>query len=144
MPRIPSRNSPAVLTAAPTGMDPPGSDLRNSDPTAGQQSHPQTQREFHQAVAGSRHRRLRATLHAMVFKWLRGHLSLWPAAVVSGLIFGIFHLDPVMALSTWILGIAAAWAYERSESLWPAFAMHAVTNFVAQGLSYIFLWTGQR
>jgi membrane protease YdiL (CAAX protease family) len=69
-------------------------------------------------------------------------MGLWPAAVVSGLIFGLFHLDPVMALSTWILGIAAAWAYERSGSLWPAFAMHAVTNFLAQGLSYILLWTG--
>ncbi len=76
----------------------------------------------------------------VVFKWLRGKLGLWASAILSGLIFGIFHLDPVQGFSTWILGIACAWMYEKSGSLWPALAMHLVTNLVAQGGAYMVLW----
>lgn len=76
----------------------------------------------------------------VVYKWLRGFMRLWPAAILSGLIFGIYHWNPLQGLSAWILGIAAAWLYEKSGSLWPAVVLHIVTNFVAQGGAYLAQW----
>jgi membrane protease YdiL (CAAX protease family) len=68
-----------------------------------------------------------------VFAGLRSRWSLWPAAVVVGLIFGIVHaptgLTAVVPLAA--LGVALCWLYDRTGSLWPCVFAHVINNSLA-------------
>lgn len=69
------------------------------------------------------------------FAGLRRRLPLWPAAVISGILFGLPHYTgpdsvgvvPQLA----VFGIVLAWLYERTGSLWPPIFLHMVNNGLA-------------
>jgi membrane protease YdiL (CAAX protease family) len=69
----------------------------------------------------------------MVFSGLRSRLSIWPAAVISAVIFGLPHVPsgPIAAGQLTLLGLALAWLYERTGSLWPCVFAHLVNNSIA-------------
>ena len=69
----------------------------------------------------------------MVFGGLRSRLSLWPAAVISGIVFGLPHVftGPVASITLAGLGVALAWLYERTGSLWPCILIHVINNSLA-------------
>jgi membrane protease YdiL (CAAX protease family) len=69
---------------------------------------------------------------AGVFGWLRTRLAFWPSALISAGLFGLAHYDSFgVVLSSFGLGLACAWVYERGRSIWTTFAVHAFTNLVA-------------
>ena len=71
----------------------------------------------------------------LLFGALRRRLSFLPAAGIAGALFGAIHysapetlaLLPLLA----VLGFAFCLLYERTGSLWPAIAFHALNNAVA-------------
>jgi membrane protease YdiL (CAAX protease family) len=71
-----------------------------------------------------------------LFAGLRTRWSLWPAAITSGLIFGLVHaptgITTVVPLAT--LGIALCWLYNRTGSLWPCVIAHMINNGLALAL----------
>jgi CAAX protease family protein len=71
-----------------------------------------------------------------LFAGLRSRWSLVPAAVVSGLIFGLVHaptgITTVVPLA--VLGVALCWLYDRTGSLWPCVIAHAINNGLALAL----------
>ncbi|MEO0563248.1 MAG: type II CAAX endopeptidase family protein [Chloroflexota bacterium] len=72
--------------------------------------------------------------------WLRNHMGLWAAAWISGLVFGAVHLNFPQFVTATLLGVVASWLYERSGSLVPAMVLHAINNFIAVGLEYVFIF----
>lgn len=67
---------------------------------------------------------------------LMRRMPVWPAILVSALIFGGAHLPdfkfawyPIPDLM--LLGVALAWLRVKSRSLWPSVAMHATNNLLA-------------
>jgi uncharacterized protein len=68
-----------------------------------------------------------------VFSGLRSRMSVWPAAVISGLVFGLVHaptgITTVVPLA--VLGVVLAWLYDRTGSLWPSVIAHALNNALA-------------
>jgi membrane protease YdiL (CAAX protease family) len=69
-----------------------------------------------------------------LFGGLRGRLTFWPAALISGVFFGAIHLlggslIAVVLLS--VFGVLLAWLYERTGSLGPPILMHAIQNAIA-------------
>ena len=66
----------------------------------------------------------------VLYRWLRGVLPIGPAMVVSGGIFALFHLNPLLFLPLAGLGVLLAWIYERSRSIWPGVLVHALFNLV--------------
>jgi uncharacterized protein len=68
-----------------------------------------------------------------VFAGLRTRWSLWPAAITSGLIFGLVHaptgITTVVPLAA--LGLALCWLYDRTGSLWPCVIAHMINNGLA-------------
>lgn len=74
----------------------------------------------------------------VLYRWLRGRMTFWVASSVSALIFGLFHFQPLVVVAAALMGFPLAWLYERTGSLWPCIVMHAVTNFFAQGVLYLF------
>lgn len=74
-----------------------------------------------------------------LFSSLRAKYQFWPSAVITGILFGIAHLQfgsgaPLLwaaAIDTFILSCFLCWLRERTGSLWPAVFLHAVKNSLA-------------
>ncbi|MEX1135578.1 MAG: CPBP family intramembrane glutamic endopeptidase [Balneolales bacterium] len=63
-----------------------------------------------------------------VLRMLERSWGIWAAILVSGLIFGIYHMRITQLLPLAVLGIALAYITWRSGSLYPAIAAHFVNN----------------
>lgn len=66
----------------------------------------------------------------LVHRSIRARWPRVPALLLSGLVFGAAHLDPQTVLPLTLVGIALAWSYERSGSLWGAIVPHGGLNFL--------------
>ncbi|MDO4272640.1 MAG: CPBP family intramembrane metalloprotease [Eubacteriales bacterium] len=69
----------------------------------------------------------------MLFRWLiylrlRDHMRMAGAAVISGVIFGIYHGNMTQAIYASILGIVFAAVLEWSGSLWSCVFLHIGAN----------------
>jgi membrane protease YdiL (CAAX protease family) len=71
-----------------------------------------------------------------LFGWLRGRVPMWSAVAVSALVFALAHLQAVVLIPLFLLGCLLAVVYERSGSLLPGMAVHALFNVV--GITLIF------
>ncbi len=73
-----------------------------------------------------------------MFAGLRRSAPFVVAAVISSCVWGLFHYTGpgswgvVLQLS--IFGLALAWLYERTGSIWPTIAVHALNNAIAFAL----------
>lgn len=67
----------------------------------------------------------------VLYPWLRGRIGPQAAILVTGFLFGICHVQPDLALRAAVLGMVLAFVRERSGSLWPCIAAHAVNNSLA-------------
>ncbi|HEX6586790.1 MAG TPA: CPBP family glutamic-type intramembrane protease [Solirubrobacterales bacterium] len=67
------------------------------------------------------------------FGGLRSRWSLWPAAIVSGALFGLVHAPtgPTAAIPLAGLGVGLAWLYEKTGSIWPSITAHLLNNALA-------------
>lgn len=66
-----------------------------------------------------------------LYKGLRNSWGWWPAALGSAVVFGMAHLQLTVFVPIFALGVALAWVYERTGSLWTSIAMHAIFNGLA-------------
>ena len=57
------------------------------------------------------------------------------AILISGLIFGIFHLNPAQIFPAMLIGFVLAWLYWRTGSLVPGILIHIVNNSLSCYLS---------
>ena len=65
----------------------------------------------------------------VLYGWLR-RWGVVAATAVSAVVFGLFHLAPVLLVPTVLIGVVNALLYERSGSIWPAVVAHAANNIV--------------
>lgn len=63
-------------------------------------------------------------------------LGTWPAIIVSGAIFGVFHVNPWLIFPTSLMGMAMAYLYEKEGSLAAPFFLHALNNLVSVVIVY--------
>jgi CAAX protease family protein len=71
----------------------------------------------------------------VVFAGLRGRFGTAWAAVASGALFGIVHLQPLETVPLALIGVALAWIFSRSRSLWPAIIAHGAYNVVVLAIA---------
>jgi membrane protease YdiL (CAAX protease family) len=77
------------------------------------------------------------------FTALRSWRGLWPAALVTGLVFGVIHAgssDPAFLVPLAALGMGLCLLYVRTGSLYPCIAAHALNNSIAFGASLDWTW----
>ena len=55
----------------------------------------------------------------------------WPAIIVSALVFGVFHLNPIQVVYATLLGIVLGWIYYRTGSLLSVIVGHVLNNSLA-------------
>lgn len=69
-----------------------------------------------------------------LFKGLRRRFSFWPAALISGAVFGLVHYQSELFLliipSLVVVGIGLAWVYERRQSLLASMVAHGTFNLL--------------
>jgi membrane protease YdiL (CAAX protease family) len=79
----------------------------------------------------------------LLFTSLRASFGLWPAALVSGAVFGGIHAgsSPVGYLVPLaIFGVGLALLYTWTGSLYPCMALHAINNAIAFGVTQDWTW----
>lgn len=64
----------------------------------------------------------------VLYRWLRGVLPAGSAMVISGGVFALFHFNTLLFLPLAGLGVLLSWIYERTGSIWPGAAVHALFN----------------
>ena len=77
------------------------------------------------------------------FTSLRAWKGLWPAAVITGLVFGGIHLgsaEAVFLAPLAFFGFALCLLYHRTGSLYPCMALHCMNNSLAFGVSQHWGW----
>lgn len=67
----------------------------------------------------------------MIYGKLRRAFSVWPAAVISALLFGLFHANWVQGVYAAIFGIILAYIYEKTQTIWGSCLLHVVFNSVS-------------
>ncbi len=67
----------------------------------------------------------------LFFRALDGIWAGWAAIVVSGVAFGIFHLNPAVMVPFSVIGMIFAWAFKMSGSLWITIITHFIINSVS-------------
>lgn len=63
------------------------------------------------------------------YGWVKGGL-------LSSVIFGFAHLDPVAFIPTSILGFLLAYMYHRTNSVWPGIILHVIINALGMCAAY--------
>jgi membrane protease YdiL (CAAX protease family) len=69
----------------------------------------------------------------LIFGGLRRLMGALPAAAGSAALFAIVH-PPLAMAPVFVLGLCAAWAYERSKSLLAPMLVHAAYNALVLGV----------
>jgi membrane protease YdiL (CAAX protease family) len=64
----------------------------------------------------------------VLYRALRRHWSFTPAAIASGLVFSVSHLNPTAMIPYLLLGILFAYLYERTGSLLAPAVAHGAFN----------------
>jgi len=78
-----------------------------------------------------------------VFTALRSWKGLWPAAILTGVVFGGIHVGSAEAaflLPLGFFGFCLCLLYHRTGSLYPCIALHCVNNSLAFGVSQDWGW----
>ena len=80
-----------------------------------------------------------SAFRGVIFSSLREAWGEGWAIVVSGVLFGIIHLDPLVMIPTALLGMLLARVYSSSRSLWASIACHGTYNAVSLALALLAL-----
>lgn len=60
------------------------------------------------------------------------------AILISGLIFGIFHMNPAQVVGATLIGFILAWIYYKTHSLIPCILIHIMNNSLSVYLALKF------
>ncbi len=74
----------------------------------------------------------------VLFKGLRVHLPFWASAIVVSGLFAVAHGQWNVAVDTFALSLILCFLVERSKSIVPAIALHALKNLAAFLLLFVF------
>lgn len=74
---------------------------------------------------------------AFLFRGLRGYWLLGPSMLLSGLLFGLFHVNISVLLPFTLIGVLFAWANEASGSIYTSIAAHGAVNALSFTLTVL-------
>jgi membrane protease YdiL (CAAX protease family) len=80
----------------------------------------------------------------VLFRWLRDGWGRYAGLVGSALVFAAVHiiLGTSGALQIFLIGLALAYLYDITGSLWPSMVFHGVNNGISFIWIYLVMWFG--
>jgi membrane protease YdiL (CAAX protease family) len=79
----------------------------------------------------------------LLFTSIRASAGLWPAAIITGIVFGAIHAGSSPAgllVPLAVLGVGLCLIYAWTRSLYPCVALHAINNAIAFGVTQDWTW----
>jgi membrane protease YdiL (CAAX protease family) len=73
-----------------------------------------------------------------ITKILLNHYSPAKALLISALIFGVIHINPVQVFGAGLIGLLLAWIYYKTASLLPCLIIHIINNSTSVFLGKIY------
>ena len=73
-----------------------------------------------------------------IFKGIRKKMKFWPTALIVSFLFALVHWQINVGLDVFALSLVLCWLREHTDSLWPGIILHALKNFVAFLLLFVF------
>lgn len=67
----------------------------------------------------------------MIYGRLRRGFSVWPSAVISAVLFGLFHANWVQGVYATIFGVVLAYIYEKTQTIWGCCLLHVAFNSIS-------------
>lgn len=64
----------------------------------------------------------------LMFAPLRDRMPFWTAALISAVLFGLYHGNLLQGVYAFLLGLVLAWLYERFQTLAAPWVFHAAAN----------------
>ena len=80
------------------------------------------------------------TFRGMIYGRLRRAFSVAPAAIISALLFGVFHMNWVQGIYATVFGIALAYVYEKTGTIWGSVLLHACFNTASYIIQALDTW----
>lgn len=80
----------------------------------------------------------RGVLH----RWARDKWGVLIGSLISSSLFGLIHGIPPIIAFAFIMGLVIAYAYEKSQSLWPGVIVHIINNSFKIVLLYLLVANG--
>ncbi|MGM0370109.1 MAG: CPBP family intramembrane glutamic endopeptidase [Bacillota bacterium] len=75
----------------------------------------------------------------LIYPYCKNKLGIIKGSLINGIVFAVAHLNFWIFIPTFIGGVALAWIYEQTRSLYPAMIAHSTWNCIVIFLVYI-LW----
>ena len=75
----------------------------------------------------------------LVLGALRSRFGVVAAWLLSSLFFGVLHLQPMLVVNAFVIGLILGYIYLVTDSLWASMVLHALNNAIA----YLMLATGR-
>lgn len=72
----------------------------------------------------------------LLYQWLRSHTGALGAILLSGAIFSVVHIYPVLFLPLFVVGVVLAAVFEWTRSLWITITLHFFQNAMAISLLF--------
>lgn len=77
-------------------------------------------------------------MRGMLFRWFeKTAIKPWLLVVLSGLFFGLFHLNLIQGVFTSVIGMVYGLGFLMTKSLWVPIVMHFVNNLYAVTAGYL-------
>jgi len=64
----------------------------------------------------------------IIFRGFASKMPVGLAMVLSGFIFSVAHVNAASLLAVWFLGVAFAWTYARTHTIWASITLHSAFN----------------
>lgn len=77
-----------------------------------------------------------------MYQAFRKTMRVWPAAVLTSLVFGIAHIDPAVIIPIALLGMILLGIYRWTGNLWSSIITHAGYNAIAVTALAVQTWGG--
>lgn len=72
----------------------------------------------------------------LVFRRMKEYTSFWPAAIVSSLLFGLYHMNLIQGIYAFLFGLILCLLYDRYANLAAAIMVHFGANLLSVILQY--------
>jgi membrane protease YdiL (CAAX protease family) len=73
----------------------------------------------------------------LIFKRMRSFMGFLPAAIISGAIFGVMHMNIVQGIYATLIGLFFAYLYEKKQSLFVTIIAHFIVNGTNAALMFL-------
>lgn len=72
----------------------------------------------------------------LMFRRLKEYTSFWVAALISSVVFAVYHMNLIQGIFAFLFGLILCFIYDKFQNLWASIFLHAAGNLLSVILTY--------